>query len=58
MDVNGNHFLRKLFVTLPLRYLEKIIDKIFENFLCLANDKNSVCVLKAMVDCLGKQIES
>jgi hypothetical protein len=52
---NGNHFLRKLIPLLPLYYKEILFKPIFENFIELANDKNSVCVLKVMLRAIASE---
>lgn len=49
MDINGNHFLRKLIPILPFYYNEIIIRRVFVDFIELVNNKSSVCVLKVII---------
>ena len=53
-NINGNHFLRKLIPILPFYYNEVIIRNIFDDFVDLVNNKNSVCVLKVIIRALAK----
>ena len=46
---NGNHFLRKVITLIPFYYSQYFMWKIFDNFVELINDKNSVCVMKAIL---------
>ena len=52
---NGNHFLRKLIPIIPFLYTGIIIKKIFNNFVELVNNKNSVCVLKVILHSIAKE---
>lgn len=54
-DPNGNHFMRKLVATMPLSYNEIFIRKVFDKFVELVNNKNSVCVLKVFLKIISKE---
>lgn len=54
-DPNGNHFLRKLIPIIPFSYIEIILNTVYDNFLELVNNKNSVCVLKVILHTIAKQ---